>query len=162
MRATSAQVGGELAGVEPGIGGDHRPGQQAPLIQRGGQRPRGGDLATLTGLRRAGQLPEGDAAGLVERGDQVAAAAAAGRGGDLLGRGARRRSAQRLAVDGDHPPAGVDRRQHLAGGCWCAIVITGHYLRGMDDQVATGWVNSRLAALRLVVGMAEACTREIV
>jgi hypothetical protein len=32
----------------------------------------------------------------------------------------------------------------------------------MDDQVATGWVNSRLAALRLVVGMAEACTREIV
>src|SRR3954471_1921582 len=37
VRAAGAQVGGELAGGEPGIGGDEGAGQQAAVIQRGGQ-----------------------------------------------------------------------------------------------------------------------------
>ena len=93
VRAAGAQVGGQLPGGEPGVDGDHRAGQQAPGIQCGGQRHRGGDLATFAGLGRAGDLAESDPAGVVVAGDQMRAPTPAGRGGDLLGRGARRGSA---------------------------------------------------------------------
>jgi len=38
VRARLAQVGGELAGGEAGVGGEHRVGQQAPLVEGVGQR----------------------------------------------------------------------------------------------------------------------------
>jgi hypothetical protein len=41
----------------------------------------------------------------------MSVSATLGRGGDRLGRGARRRPPQRLAVEGDHPPAGGGRHQ---------------------------------------------------
>ena len=109
MRATGAQVGGQLAGGEAGVDGDHRSGQQAPLIQRGGQRHSGGNLTPLAGLGRAAELPESDAAGVVVGSDQMSTAAAATRDGNLLGSGAGRGASQRLAVDRDHPPTGADR-----------------------------------------------------
>src|SRR3954451_20619145 len=58
VRATRAQLGGQLPGGEPGVGGDPRAGQQATVIQRGGQRLRGREFTAPAGLRRAGDLPE--------------------------------------------------------------------------------------------------------
>jgi len=50
VRAAGAQVGGQLPGGEPGVDGDHRVGQQAAVIEGGGQLVGGGDLTTLAGL----------------------------------------------------------------------------------------------------------------
>src|SRR3954468_12642358 len=48
--AAGAQVGGQLPGGETGVDGDHRVGQQAAVIEGGGQLVGGGDLTAVAGL----------------------------------------------------------------------------------------------------------------
>ncbi len=127
----------QLPGGEPGVAGDHRVGQQTALVEGGGQFFGDGDLTTLTGLGRAGELPEGDSADLVVAGDQVSRAGTASGGGDLLRRRPRRRAAQRLAAVRWSTSDFIDRAARVAIATHLLARATAHpgvALGAADDE----------------------------